>query len=84
MIVVPFKPSDVLAALRAGKARDFTAEDFMAYSGAPAGSCMLECFGDDWQVVVGSGFQVEAHTCNFETGDLASFIAHADGHWETC
>lgn len=80
MTALEFKPVDVLNALRAGKARDFTKQDFEAFSGAPAGSCIVDGFGDDVLVIVGAGFQVEVHGVDAE-GDCFAFVAHADGHW---
>lgn len=79
-MVLDFKPRDVLAALAAGKARPFNDQDYMAFNGAPDGSMALECFGDDVLVIIGAGFQVEAHGVD-SSGDCFAFIAHADGHW---
>lgn len=75
-----FTTLDVLNALRAGKARDFTEQDQMCFNGAPDGSCILECFGSDWLVIVGAGFQVECHAVDDE-GDPVAYMAHADGKW---
>ena len=78
-MALPFKPADVLAALAAGKARPFTKQDFMFFSGAPEGSMILE-WDADHMVIIGAGFQVEVHGVDGD-GDPFAYMAHPDGHW---
>lgn len=77
----PFTPRNVFTALRAGLGREFTDNDRAYLSGADEGSLIIDDIWNDWLVVIGSDFRVEAMSVS-EDGDPLNFTI-IGGTWES-